>query len=136
MKTVKGSCLCGKVTYEVENDFQKFHLCHCTQCQKTTGSAHASNLFIRANQFSWLTGQTELQRYDVPGRAISQAFCTTCGCGMPYQSKSGSGMMVIPAGSLDQIPEISPSSHIFWHERASWYDEALGANTSEDFPSG
>lgn len=135
MKTLNGSCLCGLISYQVSDTFSLFHLCHCTQCQKTTGSAHASNLFIDADKFSWITGEGSLQRYDVPGRAISQAFCTTCGCGMPYLSKSGSGKMVIPAGSLDDQVEITPSRHIFWEERANWYDGAANAEKTDSFPA-
>jgi len=45
MTHVSGSCLCGQVTFESKDDFQQFHLCHCIQCQKATGSAHAANLF-------------------------------------------------------------------------------------------
>ncbi len=40
----KGSCLCGLVKYELTGAFQQFFLCHCTRCQKDTGTAHAANL--------------------------------------------------------------------------------------------
>lgn len=133
MQALKGSCLCGSITYKVLNQFNHFHLCHCTQCQKTTGSAHASNLFTSQDNFEWLTGGSLLKRYDMPGRAISQAFCTECGCGLPYLSKSGSGMMVIPAGSLDDQPNAGPEDNIFWSERASWYEDGLAADHYDQF---
>lgn len=42
---VKGSCLCGRVTFVVSGPFEAFHWCHCSRCRKDTGSAHASNIF-------------------------------------------------------------------------------------------
>ncbi|MFT5193821.1 MAG: hypothetical protein ACI9EW_001369 [Cellvibrionaceae bacterium] len=135
MNKLKGSCLCGRVTYQVTADFAHFHMCHCTQCQKATGSAHASNLFTKAENFTWLSGAELVKRYDMPGRAISQAFCTECGSGLPFPSKSGSGMMVIPAGTLDDQPEMSPQDNIFWNERANWYEDGLSAEHFDQFPT-
>ncbi len=132
--TLTGSCLCGRITFRVTDEFETFHLCHCTQCQKATGSAHASNLFAQQTGFAWLTGEERLKRFDVPGRAISQAFCIDCGSGMPYLTLSGSGLMVIPAGTLDQAPSITVKRHIFYGERAAWYDDLAHIETYQDFP--
>jgi hypothetical protein len=54
---VSGSCLCGAVTYEVSKLFLSFVHCHCSRCCKATGSAHASNLRVPPDQFSWTSGQ-------------------------------------------------------------------------------
>ena len=132
MKTLNGGCLCGAVTFEVSDDFDHFQLCHCTQCQKTTGTAHASNLFTRLDQFTWLTGPDTIARYDVEGRSISNAFCTRCGSRVPYVSRSGR-VMVVPAGSLDEQPGMVPKANIFWPERAGWYDQGLKAPAYDTF---
>ncbi|WP_316042302.1 hypothetical protein [Idiomarina sp. OT37-5b] len=39
MTTYSGSCLCGKVTFEVTGEFDRFYLCHCQHCQKDNGGA-------------------------------------------------------------------------------------------------
>ena len=44
--TLKGSCLCGAVRYEVSGDLQRFYHCHCKRCRKSTGTGHASNLML------------------------------------------------------------------------------------------
>lgn len=132
MKTLTGSCLCGDVSFEIEDDFKHFQLCHCTQCQKTTGSAHASNLFTDPENITWISGEDAISRFDVEGRGISNAFCTRCGSRVPYLSKSGE-VLAVPAGSLDGRPSISPSANIFWPERAGWYDEAVMAGHYEKF---
>lgn len=133
MPKISGSCLCGKVSFESENDFNQFHLCHCIQCQKTTGSAHASNLFTSPNNINWLSGFDLVKRFDVPGRSISKAFCTECGCGVPYLSGTGNAL-VIPAGCLDSPPNIAPQDNIFCSEKVDWYEKAINATSYEKFP--
>ena len=132
MDKLNGSCLCGAVTFEVENKFELFQLCHCIQCQKTTGSAHASNLFADAESMTWLSGQELVARYDVEGRRISNAFCTQCGSRVPFTSLSGE-IVAVPAGVLDGVPSILPQANIFWPERAAWYDEAVKARHYDQF---
>jgi len=133
MSKITGSCLCGKIVFESNNSFDQFHLCHCIQCQKTTGSAHASNLFTKPDNITWLRGSELVKRFDVPGRAISKAFCTECGCGVPYLSGSGKAL-VVPAGCLDGNPEIAPQDNIFCSEKVKWYDKAICAKSFEQFP--
>ena len=132
MKKLTGNCLCGIVTFEIENKFENFQLCYCIQCQKSTGSAHASNLFTDPKNITWHTGVEAIVRFDVEGRRISNVFCSNCGSRVPFLSRSGE-VLAVPAGSLNGTPSISPKANIFWPERANWYDEALSASHYEKF---
>ncbi|MCP4320859.1 MAG: GFA family protein [Psychromonas sp.] len=129
---ISGNCLCGKVSFECDNRFDEFHLCHCTQCQKATGSAHASNLFTNIENIYWLSGLQLVKRFDVDGRTISKAFCMECGSGVPYISATGKAL-VVPAGCLNGKPEIDAQDHIFCSEKAQWYDKAVCAKQFETF---
>lgn len=133
MAEISGTCLCGEVAFTCENTFKSFHLCHCVQCQKASGSAHVANLFTKADNIHWQKGEAKVVRYDMPGRTISTAFCSTCGTPMPYLSGSGKAL-IVPAGCLDGAPNISPQDHIFWSERAAWYDGVSGTVTYDGFP--
>lgn len=133
-ETFSGGCLCGQVRYEVTGPFEAFHLCHCSQCRRSTGSAHASNIFTSEDRLKWLSGRELVKRYtpDKPD-VISKSFCTHCGSLVPYTSLK-SGKLIIPAGSLDQAPGILPEDHIFWRDRAGWYDAAGSAVRCEQGP--
>jgi len=131
--TISGSCLCGEVSFECEDNFTQFHLCHCQQCQKATGSAHAANIFTSITNISWLTGENLVKRYDVPGRTISNAFCSQCGGAVPYVSGSGKAL-IVPAGCLDAVASIAPQDNIFCAEKATWYEQALATEKFEQFP--
>lgn len=131
---ITGSCLCGAVTFEVENAFKRFYFCHCQQCRKITGSAHASNLFTRPEAITWTAGEALKKQFNYPERDFTVVFCTECGSGLPFVTKSGKALLV-PAGSLNDEPNIQPSDNIFWAERASWYDAGQQAHKCGGFPS-
>jgi hypothetical protein len=119
MQKIKGNCLCGAVSFEVVNAFDKMFLCSCDQCRQITGSAFASNLFIAAERFEWLSGSNEIIAYKMPGRDISKSFCRVCGSGVPWAS--GNGMkMIVPAGSLREEPEVVKKYRTFLSEQPSW----------------
>ena len=133
MSIISGSCLCNKITFECNDSFDEFHFCHCIQCQKATGSAHASNLFTSPQNIKWLSGFELVKRFDVPGRTISTAFCTHCGSCVPYLSVSGKSL-IVPAGSLDSVATMLPQDNIFCSEKAKWYEPGLKAKKFKQFP--
>ncbi len=122
MSNINGSCLCEAVRFEAQDKFQQFHLCHCDQCKKMSGSAHVSNLFIRPEFFKWLAGEKLVTRYDVPNRSITNAFCKQCGSAVPYLS-STKQWVIVPAGGLNNCPSLKPQDHIFTNEKAEWYKD-------------
>ena len=123
--TVKyvGSCLCGKVAFEVEGEFESFYLCHCERCRKDTGSAHAANLFSSTAALRWLSGEDLVKTFDFNDTGHIKSFCTECGSALPNLQMGGT-LLVVPAGSLDCDAPIPPTAHIFVSRKANW-DEGL-----------
>jgi len=118
---VTGSCLCGSVKYTVIGKTKRFYHCHCQRCRKATGTGHASNLLITPDtSINWSQGEENLSRYKVPeAERFYNCFCQTCGSPMPRVVPELNAVL-IPAGSLDIEPPISPQAHIFWGSRAQW----------------
>lgn len=131
-EVIKGSCLCGKVTFSCQDKFQDFQLCFCKQCQKTSGSAHAANLFTQIDNINWITGKELVKRFDVKGRAISKAFCSECGCSLPYISGTGKAL-VVPAGCLDTPAKQTVQQQIFCSEQPTWYQQSLTSKRKDKF---
>lgn len=124
LKTVKGSCLCGEVKYQYSGDVKVFQYCHCSRCRKFTGSAHASNIIIDKDDFSWLVGEEYVSRYEVvETKHFATCFCKKCGSSLPWKAKSGKAV-VIPAGTLDDDPDVKPKHNIFYSDKALWYTDA------------
>ncbi len=132
--TVKGECLCGTVKYEVEKRFKGFYLCHCKQCQRLTGSAFASNIFTDPDNIQWLEGEDRIGHFEHESREFSSAFCLSCGSGLPFINKRGTSL-VIPAGSLNEKPDVLPQANIFNQEKACWFAESKDADVFEGFPA-
>ena len=119
-QTLTGSCLCGTVRYRVRGPWLRFVHCHCSRCRKATGSGHATNLIAEPDRLEWLAGAAQVTRYDLPSAAsFATGFCRQCGGPLPHLTRNGRAW-VIPAGSLDDAPDISPQSRIFWGSRAAW----------------
>jgi len=118
--TLRGSCLCGAVQYEISGEPTKFYHCHCSRCRKATGTGHATNLFIQPGTLKWIKGEEMMKFYKVPeAKRFARQFCTTCGSPLPRVVKD-TDIVILPAGTLDTEPAIKPQARIFWDSRASW----------------
>lgn len=125
MKTIAGSCLCGKVAFVVTGTPIRFIYCHCRSCQKSSGSAHAANLVFPADSVTWTQGEDVIERFvDVkenPG--FPRSFCRSCGSPVPKVSRNRQCWNV-PSGLLDSDPGMRPQANIYWAEHARWYVSA------------
>jgi hypothetical protein len=120
VEAIRGSCLCGAVRYEVRKPYLRFAHCYCGRCRKATGGSHATNLYVASSQFSWISGEGITKRFDLPAaQSFATTHCTTCGGPVPHFTRSRREL-VVPAGTLDDIPDIRPQANIFWSSRAPW----------------
>ena len=118
---IKGSCLCGEVSYQYSGKEMVFQYCHCSRCKKFTGSAHASNIIIPPENFQWLSGEDLVGKFVLTqAKYFATAFCQKCGSSLPWMSQSGKAI-IIPAGTLDDDPKIKPKHSIFYADVAPWY---------------
>jgi hypothetical protein len=122
--TLSGGCLCGSVSYEISGDARAFHHCHCRRCRKATGTGHASNIILIPDAARWTKGEELLSSFKVPdAERFRTVFCSRCGSPLPRVAPDMS-LAVVPAGSLDHLPDIQPTSRIFWDSRAEWSCDA------------
>jgi hypothetical protein len=118
--SLRGSCLCGAVQYEISGEPTKFYHCHCARCRKSTGTGHASNLFLQPASLTWIQGETLVRSFKIPAaKRFTRQFCASCGSPLPRQVKD-TDIVIAPAGSLDSELTLKPQSRIFWDSRASW----------------
>lgn len=133
-QTRSGSCLCGQVHYEISGHLDIFQYCHCSRCRKFTGSAFASNLLVKPDHFRWLAGRELVTQYSPPDtKHFATAFCRSCGSSLPWHAKTGKAV-VIPAGSLDDEPPITPSQNIFCASSARWYTATSDLPAYDELP--
>lgn len=119
---ITGSCLCGKVAFEVIGTPLKFLYCHCRSCQKSSGSIHAANLAFPEGSVTWTQGEDLIEMFvdtkENPG--FPRCFCKNCGSPVPKLSRNRQ-FWVVPSGTLDSDPGMKPQANIYWAEHAPWF---------------
>ena len=120
MRTVKGSCLCGAIEFEMTGTPWGATHCHCSRCRKTRGTGHATNFLVPLDGFRYLRGEELLTKYRVPeAKYFAHWFCSACGSTMPrFDSERGLG--IIPMGAFDDDPGVRPERHIHVASKAAW----------------
>lgn len=123
----QGSCLCGTVQYTIKGPFLRFFFCHCSRCRRSSGSAHAANVFTRAGNVLFTRGEDKVKRFDLPkAEQFARAFCTDCGAPVPYLSRDGK-VHVVPIGSVGNFTDRKVDANVHWDSRAAWYEDGIAA---------
>lgn len=129
-----GSCICGSVKYEISGQFRFFFYCHCQRCRKSTGTGHASNVILNPDAAEWTAGENAIGSFKVPdAERFRTVFCKNCGGPLPRWAPDLS-IAVIPTGTLDSNPDISPTAHIFWGSRDDWSCDSTKLPTWDEYP--
>jgi len=131
---LSGSCLCGSVAYEIDGEMLYFNHCHCERCRKATGTGHATNIIMKPSAARWTAGEDLLRHYKVPeAERFATSFCSECGSLMPRIAPDLS-FALVPAGTLDKDPGVTPERRIFQDSRASWSCKADDLPAFEQYP--
>ena len=118
MKT-RGSCLCGKIRYEVNKTSDDIDHCHCTFCQKYHGAAFGTYIEpVTPENFSWLEGEKLVSRYQSSSHS-ARLFCSACGSALVAEINGGE-VLAPTLATLDGDVEVGESAHMFWQSKASW----------------
>ena len=104
------------------------------QIWRLSGTGRAATLIGAEDSLGWRQGEDQVRRFGLPeARSFARAFCTHCGSMVAYRKRDGRAVTV-PAGGLDQEPDIDPNDHIFYDDRAHWYETGLGAKKYRQAP--
>ena len=119
--------------FEITQPLVDAGYCHCTRCQRRTGTAASLNAGVAAGAFRLLSGADQLARYR-PGGGWDKVFCASCGSALFSQSAENPENVGIRFGVLDRDPGIRAQYHQFVAYAAPWepipddglprYDEA------------
>jgi len=117
-----GGCTCRNVRYRLTSRPLFVHCCHCTWCQRETGSAFALNAMIEADRVEMLHGEVEV--VDTPsnsGKGQRIARCPTCRIAV-WSNYAGAGDAVrfVRVGTLAQPDRLPPDIHIFTASKQPW----------------
>jgi hypothetical protein len=120
MSQREGGCLCGAVRYTLSGEPRAIALCHCTHCQKQSGSVFSFNLVMRESDYQQ-HGETAVfvDRGD-SGEPVQRHFCARCGSPILARIAAAPGKVVLKAGSLDSLDGLRPRAEIYTDRAVSW----------------
>lgn len=119
---MQGACSCGDTRYKLARAPLFVHCCHCTYCQRESGSAFGLNALIEASEVLLLKGK--LQRVELPsasGKGQSVFRCASCQVALwSHYGAGGEKLSFVRVGTLDQAADVTPSIHIYTSTKQPW----------------
>ena len=127
MTTVKeaqfeGQCTCGSVRYHLTREPMFVHCCHCTWCQRETGSAFVINALIEAEHVVLDAGEPEVVvTPSASGRGQRISRCPECRVAL-WSTYAGAGeaLRFIRVGTLAEPGRLPPDIHIYTSTKLPW----------------
>jgi hypothetical protein len=130
--TFSGSCFCGEVKYRLTSPPMFVNCCHCTDCQKQTGSAFAINAVIETSRIEILAGAPApvTVRTD-SGRPHDIHRCPACKTALWSDYGRRPAIRFVRVATLDDPSALAPKAHIFTRSKLSWVTLPEGARAFE-----
>jgi hypothetical protein len=113
-----GGCLCGGVRFEVSEAPESASYCHCTRCQRRTGTAASAQARVPAGALRVVRGE-ELVREWAPEDGWPKCFCGACGSAL-WSRDPERTVFGVRLGAFDADPGVRPSHRQYVAYAASW----------------
>jgi hypothetical protein len=120
MASIKGACTCGKVTYSGTAEPIFVGVCHCTTCQRVTGSAFNSVVAVPSDAIKVSGQTTQFDGKGDSGQATHRQFCPVCGSSVTLSADVMPGVTMVTVGTLDDPSWVQPGMQIFCDSAQPW----------------
>ncbi len=114
-----GGCACGGVRFEVDQPLVVASWCHCTRCQRRTGTPASPQARIVPGSLRVISGEELLRAWE-PERGWAKAFCGACGSALWSRNPDDPGVMSVRLGAFDADPGVRPEFRQFVAYAAAW----------------
>lgn len=128
---VSGRCTCGHVHYRLNCAPMFVHCCHCSWCQRETGSAFALNALIEADQLSVVEGSVEkVKTPSNSGSGQTIIRCTECRVALwSHYGAAIDRVAFVRVGTLERPDLYPPDIHIYTSSKQPWFE--LGSSVTQ-----
>lgn len=116
-----GGCACGAIRYECNAAPMFTWICHCRECQRSTGGGGAVNAVFVASAVKFTRGQPKF--HDSPGTSAHKThrgFCPECGSPIAAKADLFPQIHGISAASLDDPDRLQLVAPIWTSSARSW----------------
>jgi hypothetical protein len=119
LNVLLGGCGCGAVRFEVTGPLLSAKYCHCTRCQRRSGTAASSSARPQPGSFRIVSGEERLRAWR-PQDGWEKWFCAECGSALFSRDPSDPDRTGIRLGAFDGDPGVRPSLRQFVAHAAGW----------------
>jgi len=116
---LRGGCGCGAVRFEVTAPLESANYCHCTRCQRRSGTAASANARAQRGSFRVVSGEQSLRAWKPQG-GFEKWFCGECGSALYSCAADDPQRVSVRLGAIDGDPGIRPSLRQFVAYAAAW----------------
>lgn len=117
---IVGGCLCGGVRFELTSSPIEAGYCHCTRCQRRTGTAASPQARIDGRSFRLLAGEELIKAWRHPDGGFEKCFCSECGAHLFSRNPDDHTHMSIRMSAFDADPGARPTFRSYVNYAASW----------------
>jgi hypothetical protein len=119
--SLTGGCPCEAVRFEVTAMPLLVYACHCTECQRWSGSAFSMSMPVAANSFAMTRGEPKpWRRIGASGVQSTYWFCGDCGGRAYGQRDARPDIIAVRAGTLDDTSWLRPVAHVYMRRAQPW----------------
>lgn len=124
----QGGCACGAVRYRTAGEPIFVNNCHCTLCQRQSGTGSAVNAFFEAERVTLLSGMLASHGFPTGSGGVQHIFrCTVCGSAVWSHFPSlGSLGVAVKVGTLDDARSVTPDAVIYLSTKLPWVPDLEG----------
>ena len=115
-----GGCLCGGVRYEITEPLVSASYCHCTRCQRRTGTAASAQARVAPGSLRVLQGSELVREWKPADEGWPKCFCAECGSALWSRSPAEDGVFSVRLGTFDDDPGIRPQYRQYVAYAAAW----------------
>jgi hypothetical protein len=115
-----GRCLCGAVTIAVKGTPVRMAQCHCRDCQRMTGTGHASNAFFNSADVEVAGATNSVTVTTDSGNASIRHFCPVCSSRVFGTNSARPGVLVVPVGVLEDSSWFAPEVVVYTRSAPAW----------------
>jgi hypothetical protein len=116
---VTGGCGCGAVRFEIREQLGPARYCHCTRCQRRSGTAASASAMVAPDSLVVTAGEEHLRGW-TPEGGREKVFCVLCGSALLIREPDSGAVAGVRLGALDGDPGVRPSARQFVAYAAAW----------------
>jgi hypothetical protein len=117
---ITGGCLCGGVRFELSAPPAAAGYCHCTRCQKRTGTGSSVQARIDGRTFRLVQGEALVSAWRHPDGGFEKCFCSACGSHLFSRNPDDPAQMSVRMAAFDEDPGVRPTWRTFVAYAAPW----------------